>query len=357
MPKKKRILVAPLDWGLGHAARCVPVIQELIKSDAEVIIAAHRLPLEFLKREFPTVETIPCPGYEVQYPSANGNMALTMASQIPKILNKIRTENRWLQKTIEEKKINGVISDQRFGLYTQKIPCCFITHQLMIKSPFFEHLLHRINLSFVEKFSVCWIPDFEGDENLSGDLSHKYPLPKNSEYIGPLSRFSVTEDRTDPVVYPLMAVCSGPEPQRTVFEKIIFSQIKKNRIKAVVVRGMAGTDEHYADGNTEIHSHLDSKELESKILSSALILARPGYSTIMDLAALGKKAILIPTPGQTEQEYLAEFHHAKNHFFFMPQNEFDLQSALLSSQPFKGIGKMKPSVSLQNSVRKFTDYC
>lgn len=365
----KKILVAPLDWGLGHAARCTPVIKELLNNEAEVFIAADKRPLAFLQKEFPHLETICFPGYEISYPSHRESMVFKMAVQVPKILSGISKENKWLQDIISEKKIDGVISDQRFGLYTDKVPCAFITHQVMVKAPLFENILYKINRSFIEKYSECWIPDAAGKDNLSGDLSHKFPLPFNAKFIGPLSRFqnndvaislndtnqgSIPKTRYQ---YQIMAIISGPEPQRTIFEKIVLAQLKKSGLPAIIARGLAHENEYHTDENIEIHSHLGTAAMAEKITSSEIIISRPGYSTLMDLAALQKKAILVPTPGQTEQEYLARHHSEKRNFFFMQQHEFNLLSALEASGNFTGISRPSAGSAFKTAVNEFTAKC
>src|SRR5687767_12164171 len=185
--RKKRILVAPLDWGLGHAARCIPIIRHLLEKGCEVVIGADGRPLELLEGEFPQLEVALMPGYRITYPKS-GSMVLRIAAQVPKILHGIRREHLLLGKIIQEKKIDAVISDNRYGLWNKKIPCVFITHQLMIKSPFGEKLIHRLNKNYIRRFTECWVPDEEGE--WSGDLGSKFALPPNGKYIGILSRFA-----------------------------------------------------------------------------------------------------------------------------------------------------------------------
>ncbi|OQX80049.1 MAG: hypothetical protein B6D61_02530, partial [Bacteroidetes bacterium 4484_249] len=313
MQKKPNILVCPLDWGIGHATRCVPVINELLIQNANVIIGADNRPLAFLKQEFPNLQFIKFSGYKFSYPE-KGSMALKMALSAPNFLFEIKKENKVLDKLIDKYNIDAVISDNRFGLYTKRIPCVFMTHQIMIKSSsglkFLEPLLYRINKSFISKYSECWIPDFADELNLSGDLAHKKPLPRNSFYIGPLSRFknSISENlrnkKTKGFAYDFLVMLSGPEPQRTILEKRITKQLDKSELKGAIVSGKPETDEkHTLNENTEVYSHLETSKLKQLIIDSEIIISRPGYSTIMDLAVLGKKAIFIPTPGQTEQEY------------------------------------------------------
>ncbi len=364
--------MAPLDWGLGHAARCVPIIRELIKNDAVPVIAAGGQPLSFLQKEFPGIESVHLEGYNISYPESTGNMVFTMAFQLPKIAAKIKEEKMHLENIIKEKKINGVISDQRFGLSSEKVPCVFITHQTMIKAPLFENLLYKINKSFIDKFTYCWIPDNKDSENLSGDLSHQFPLPLNAKFIGPLSRFennnqsslvneteknATRETPAQIFKYEVMGIISGPEPQRSIFENIIMVELKNSGLNSVVVKGQANMDEHYHDGKIEIHSHLETNQMEEKIHSSRIVLARSGYSTLMDLAKLKKKAILIPTPGQTEQEYLAGFHFKKNHFFSVTQKNFSMELALKAAENFTGISFNFSGPSLNQTIMEFINLC
>ena len=343
MINKKRILVCPLDWGLGHATRCIPIIRELEKQNTEVIIGANDRPLELLKKEFPHLQFIKFNGYNISYPRS-GNMNLKMFFSAPKILWKIFQEHQQLKKIIREHKIDIVISDNQYGLWNKNIPCVFITHQIMIKCPsylkFLEPLLYLMNLFFINKYNECWIPDLETKENLSGDLSHKYPLPKNARFIGTLSRFnqSTNQPINQSTNYDIMVILSGPEPQRTMFEEKIIDQICEVNLKTLIVRGTPEQNENkkLSDKITVI-SHLESEKMKEAILSSKIILSRSGYSTVMDLVALGKKAIFIPTPGQTEQEYLARFYKQKKTFYSEPQSTFNLKRCIAEAEKHKGL--------------------
>lgn len=339
MKIKKRILVCPLDWGLGHATRCVPVIRELIKQDVEVILGGDQLPMAFLKTEFPELESVKLPGYDIRYPK-NGNMILKMLSLMPKTLLHISREHYLLQKIIDSHRIDAVISDNRFGLWSNKVPCVFITHQVMIKSPFLEKFLYRINKRFIHHYNECWIPDFAGEDNLSGDLSHKFPLPGNVKFVGPLSRFKHSSNENfipqKEFKYDIAVIISGPESQRSIFEKMVLEQLQKTTLKGVVVRGIPGVGEAFRLNDTiEVFSHLDSESLREIIWSSEIILSRPGYSTIMDLSVLNKKAVFVSNLGQTEQEYLAEYLVKKNLALCYSQKEFNLETALLKKDKIK----------------------
>ena len=357
MHTPQRILISPLDWGLGHATRCIPVIRLLLKKNAAVIIAGDGRSLELLKQEFPALEFIRLKGYSIHY-QEDGSMVWKMFLSIPSILAGIAAENKALKRIIKEKNIHVVISDNRFGLWNKTIKSVFITHQVMIKTPFAEKLLHRINVFFIKKFDECWIPDTAAENNLSGDLSHQYPLPPNAFYIGALSRFAALPPNPFPkgvkaerAKHDVLAVISGPEPQRTIFEKIISEQLLQQDTKALVVCGK--TEEQYTvlmKQNVQFVNHLNAAEMQEAICDSKIIIVRSGYSTVMDLAALGKKAIFIPTPGQTEQEYLAEMLMQKGIAYYQKQNEFNLEEALTESEKYKGFETNPESNELEKRI-------
>jgi len=354
---KKRILICPLNWGLGHATRCIPIIRLLLQKNAEVIIAADGRPFELLKKEFPDLEFIVLKGYNIYYP-AGGSMVLKIIFSLPKIFLDIYKEHTTLKKIVTNKKIDVIISDNRFGLWNKKIKSIFITHQLMIKSPFAEKLLHRINLFFIKKYDECWVPDHSGTNNLSGDLSHKCALPENSFFVGSLSRFNRQDSSPFQgfgmtASYEMMAIISGPEPQRSIFEKILLEQLLKINPKALVVCGKTELEQKTeTQGNIEIINHLKGDEMQQAILNSKIIIARSGYSTIMDLAALGKKAIFVPTPGQTEQEYLAEYLMSKKAAYYMLQEQFNLSTALKNSENYKGFEAIETGCELEERINK-----
>lgn len=331
--QNKRVLICPLDWGLGHATRCIPIIKNLIEQKNEIIITADKRPLELLKKEFSQLEFVRLKGYEISYPS-NKMMIVKMILSIPKIIIGIYREHQELKKIIAEKKIDVVISDNRYGLWNKKIKSIFITHQIGIKSPFAEKLLYKINKRFIEKYDECWIPDVEGKNNLSGDLAHKYPLPRNAKFIGWLSR--LTPPPSPPPLIKgrglggeVLILLSGPEPQRTIFEQKILEQAKNVQDKILIVQGKTEESKKEIIGNITLLSHLETEEMQSVILNAKKIICRSGYSTIMDLQVLGKTALLVPTPGQTEQEYLAKYLSEKKMFEYVEQHKFDLKQILI----------------------------
>lgn len=331
-----RILVIPLDWGLGHATRCIPLIRELRLAGLEVLAAAEGRHAALLAQEFPGMEILPLRGYRITYSRKGKQFAYRILEQVPRILSSVRRENRWLAKTVIQHRIGAVISDNRFGLYHPGIPTVILSHQLLIKTPFgggMDRFLRRINYHYIQKFSECWVPDFQGPLNLGGDLSHPEPLPRNARYLGAWSRFEPLEGLARP--YKLLALISGPEPQRTMLESLLTPQILELNLPALIVRGKPGdTDRQQLSSQVEQVSHLGSRELNEAIQSCELVISRSGYTTLMDLVKLKKKAILIPTPGQTEQEYLGSYLLGRGVFLSLPQEDFRLAGALEQARNF-----------------------
>ena len=323
MNSKKRILVAPLDWGLGHASRCVPIAKTLEKEGYEVVFATSGRPLELLIQEFPKNDFIKLEGYNISYPK-NGQMALSMLSQLFKIWKGIHLEHKQLQQIIDDYNIDGVISDNRYGLYSKKVTCVFVTHQLKIQSPIFSESLQKINFKYISKFDECWVPD-SNTHSLSGQLSNANNTPFKCRYIGALSRFEKLEKTED---LDILAIVSGPEPQRSIFEELLKKQLIASKLKAVLVLGKTEENKEEEIGNLKVVSHLNAKSLNQQMVNANVVISRSGYSTVMDIAKLNKKAIFVPTPGQTEQLYLAKYFYDKNRAFAMHQKELDIQHAL-----------------------------
>lgn len=329
MDNNKRILVCPLNWGLGHASRMVPVISQLINHGFTVVIGADEAPLRFLRNEFPSLDWVEFSSYKIKY-SKHNTLVFKMLWSLPKVIQGIYKEHRQVREIIKQKQIDIVISDNRFGLWNKEVRTIFVTHQISIKTPawlrFLEYPLYKINIYFIAKYNKCWIPDFENEPNLSGDLSHKRKIPKHASFIGALSRFQGEELLSSKQNNKILVILSGPEPQRTIFEKIIVSQLQNEDYDVTIVRGMVDDAHEYALGkNMQFISHLNSTQMRKEILSSDIVICRAGYSSIMDLVALNKTAILVPTPGQTEQGYLAKLHMKQKRFLCVKQSALNLQ--------------------------------
>lgn len=331
---KKRILVAPLDWGLGHATRCVPIVRALLARGANVVLASNGGAFDLLHREFPDLSIERLPAYSIRY--RRENMFWNMGVQLPHILRTVWREHAALQRLIEQHQIDAVISDSRFGCFSSKVPCVFLTHQLNIHVPNFilKKLVDWVNYQIINRFTVCWIPDVEGEQNLAGKLaSSKAKI--QTRHIGVLSRMRKLDvpQRFDAIV-----VLSGPEPQRTYLEQKILVQAKKLTQRFLLVQGKTDRrEELQLFENVKVVSFLTSEQLNEAIAESGCVICRSGYSSVMDLAVLGKQAVLIPTPGQTEQEYLAERFFKQGIFYAQPQSALDLRQALQALPGFGGL--------------------
>ena len=331
-----KILVAPLDWGLGHATRCIPIIRHLNSLGCQVILAGDGRIKPLLTTEFPLLEFVDLPGYRIRYSGGKWKMPFKIVQQIPSILQSIKVEHEWLKKAAQEYGIEGIISDNRYGLHHNFLPTVFMTHQLRIQTPigsFFTEILQELNYSYVNKFSFCWVPDNAGMDNLAGKLSHPQQLPEAPvRFIGPLSRMkgnSLTGEN-------VLIILSGPEPQRTELENLFVNECRETKIKITMVRGLPGEgiEKNQFPPDMEVYNHLQARELEEKMSKAAIVISRCGYSTVMDLAVMNKKSILIPTPGQTEQEYLASHLMENNYALCISQEKFRLKQAIYLADNF-----------------------
>lgn len=328
MVEHKKILVAPLNWGLGHATRCVPVIRELLALKAEVVIGGDGMALSYLRKEFPHLENIQIPDLKIRYPKSGG-FFLHFALRLPRLFSHVKKENRLLKKLVREHKIDGIISDNRYGLFHKYKPSAIITHQLYIDTPAFKKTLHALIKKMNNRFSATWVPDMRGKSNISGRLSHSNkPLPK-VKYIGVLSRF--TKQKEQAITHrKVLVVLSGPEPFRTNLEEILTKELLKLNCKAMIVRGVIQEKQQKKNLSPQLRvvNYLQADELQLETQQSEFVIARSGYSTIMDLLTLSQKAILIPTPGQTEQEYLSEHLSGSPLFVFSTENNLDVEKQL-----------------------------
>ena len=333
MNKGKNILICPLEWGLGHAARMIPLAKELLNRGHNVIIASGKDQLNLIQFELPGCRQIIFPGFKPVY-SRYLPQYLAVLLQIPLLIYYVVLEHIRLKGIIRENSIDIVISDNRFGLWNSKVKTVYITHQLKIPFPkgfrFLEGTgawLHRL---IIRNFDYCFIPDLPGETNLSGRLSHNTTLPGNERYIGILSRFSDIKEMPDQAVtdreYKLV-ILSGPEPQRSIIQEKLEDIFAGRNEMIYFLEGKPGNKEQrIAKKNMIFFSHMTSAEMARLIRGASSIICRSGYSTIMDLVSTGSSAILVPTPGQTEQEYLSEYLYEKDMFRYISQKELNSHS-------------------------------
>lgn len=300
---KKRILIAPLNWGLGHATRCIPIIRELSDQNFEPVIASDGAALELLKKEFPDLEHYTLPSYAIEYPKNSLLFSWKLLTQTPHIIRTISAEKKVIQHLVQTKNISGIISDNRWGVRSNLVPSVFVTHQIKVFSGFTTWLSSKVQQNYIRKFDECWIPDISGHPNLSGEMSHLKNTGFPVRYLGIISRL---EKKILPIEFDILVLLSGPEPQRSILENLMFEKLKVLDAKILMVRGVVEEKQVFdKKDNFSVYNFLQTEELEKALNSSNLVICRSGYTSLMDLAKLEKPAFLIPTPGQYEQEYLA----------------------------------------------------
>lgn len=333
--RHKRILVAPLNWGLGHVARCVPLIQTLESLGAEVLLASDGAALLLLRAEFPHLRAFNLPSYGIRYDTYN--MVWNITRQLPRIVWAVRAEQAETERLVAEHGINGIISDNRYGCFSRQAHSVMLTHQMRPRIPSFlldwpaQMVLRRA----LGKFDAVWVPDAHGEPNLSGQLSHGEPAHPNTRFTGILTRMKNYPRERE---YDVAVVLSGPEPQRSILENRLMEQAMSLPQDFIFIQGKTQSKQHYRVGeNIEVVSYLTSKDLNDVLMASRVVVCRSGYSSIMDLAVLGKKAILIPTPGQTEQEYLAEALAAQGLFLTQHQDKINLEEGIRSLGNTRGL--------------------
>jgi uncharacterized protein (TIGR00661 family) len=296
-----KIIVAPLNWGLGHATRCVPIIRFLLVNNYTPILASDGISLKFLQKEFSDLESFELPSYNISY---SKNLKWSLLFQTPKILKAIRKEKQLIANFLSKRDdVIGIISDNRFGVRHHTVPSVYITHQLNVLSGFATFLSSAIHQNYINKFDECWVPDTK-EHTFSGKLSRVKKLSIPVKFIGVLSRFQKNEL---PKKNDVLIILSGIESQRKQLEESLIEKFKNTSKKVVLVQGIIqDKPKRTTIKGIKVYNYLLSDVLEKEINQSEVIICRSGYSSIMDLAVLHKKAFFIPTKNQSEQEYLAK---------------------------------------------------
>lgn len=332
--RSRRILVAPINWGLGHATRCIPIIKKLEEKGYTPFLASDGAALELLKKEFPHLRSFELPSYNITYTSRGSLLKWKLLLDSPHILRNIKKEKLATKILVEKLNLHGIISDSRFGVRYKHLPNVFITHQLNVLSGNTTFLSSSLHQQYIRKYDECWVPDAPGKPNLSGFLGHPRSTSEAVQYMGIISRF---KKRELPQIYDYMVLLSGPEPQRSLLEDILFRELKQTEKRILFVRGkISEVPAAFSSPNMTITNYLFGKDLEEALNSSKVIISRSGYTTLMDLAKLGKKAFFIPTPGQFEQEYLAERMSKLGFAPSCKQEDFNLER-LKKAEAFSGL--------------------
>lgn len=331
--KQRRILVCPLDWGMGHTTRCVPLIRHIRESGHTAVFAGNYWQRDYITETFGNIETIDREGYEVYYSKHRYGFMFSLFSQLPRLLKTIKEEHTWIQQVVDNHNIDGIISDNRYGLYHTSTPTIFMTHQVLAQTGLgnvADNLLRGFHYKRIQQFSQCWIIDVESWPNLSGKLGHPAKIPTNAKYLGLLSQIQPGPTSEE---Y-LLVLLSGPEPQRTMLSDILWQQVKNHSGNVVFIEGSNKVNRTDVPQNVTYYTRVTKETLQPVLEKAAWVICRSGYSTLMDLAVLGKKAILIPTPGQTEQEYLGKQLHNSGVYYSSSQKGFSLGQALKEAEQF-----------------------
>lgn len=336
---KKTILVAPLHWGLGHATRCIPIINALLQNGYDVLLGSDGAALLLLQKEFPTLSSIVLPSYGISYPKKSQRFRRNLLLKLPHIAKTVRAEKRMVSKLVQQGTIHGIISDNRLGVRNKKIPSVYITHQLQVRTGSTTWASSALHQRIISKFDACWVPDVAGPFNLSGKLGHvplvKFPVT----YIGPLSRM---QPDALPKEYDILCLLSGPEPQRGMLEEQLMAIFKTSEKKIALVQGtVSDTKTKKKVENMTIFNFLETKSLEDLINKSGMVVARSGYTTLMDLAVMEKPVFFIPTPGQFEQEYLAKRLKQQGWVPSCKQHKFK-EKKLRKVAVYKGLSGFRP---------------
>ncbi len=346
----KTILIAPLNWGLGHATRCIPIIKALQEHNYIPIIASDGAALALLKKEFPYVQTLKLPSYRIEYAKSGTNFKWKLLKNFPKMIKAVWKEEKKIRKWIKKYDIDGIISDNRLGVFSKKIPSVYLTHQLNVmtgNTTWFTSTLHQ---HIIKKHQECWVPDLEESPNLTGKLGHIVNRDFKLKYIGPLSRMHKKET---PKQYDLMIILSGPEPQRGLLEEKLQAEILGYKGNIVFIKGIIEKEQKMEElVNVTYYNFMNSRQLEQTFNESETVLCRSGYTTIMDLVKLGKKAFFIPTPGQYEQEYLAKKLQEEGIAPFSKQEDFFIEN-LKEIENFKGLPLLETSMDWVNLFEVF----
>ena len=311
----------------------IPLVWRFIGEGYRVILGGSGKSGVLLKDTFPDLTFIPLPSPEIRYAARGRWLIWTLISQMPAIIASYLRERRMLQDIIIAYKVDIVISDNRYGLYSKHARCILVTHQVSPVLPvvwhWAEYPLYLIIRKLIHQFDECWIPDYPDPlMNLSGKLSHRYKLPRNARYVGILSRFKSPQRFQGMAIsdyYDVVFVLSGPEPQLGILFHICKAWADHAGKKTLIISGYHHKEYTSTTGNSHVRivPHLDSVNFRQALVSAGVVICRSGYSAIMDLITLGKTAILIPTPGQTEQEYLADSLSKKGLFRYIKQHKME----------------------------------
>lgn len=328
-----KVLVAPLDWGLGHATRTIPIIEEFLSRSCEVDLAVSGRVAALYKGQFPDLKQIEIPGYHIRYPSCGLAMPLWLLQNGRRLMRVMAEEEKVAESLVEKNGYDVIFSDNRFGFRSKNAFSIYMTHQLDIAFPgpfsVFEKLGVVWHARKMSRFDAVWVPDFAEYPGMAGKLSHVRSA--KAEFVGPLSRFAALHflNQDWNRKFRFVAILSGPEPLRSTFEKSLLQAFAKIPGNHAVVRGLPGDSEMPSvPSNVTFFNHLETPDFARLVLSAEHCISRPGYSTVMDMVYLGADCVFVPTPGQTEQVYLGKMLHRAQMAGLVSQRRISPESLL-----------------------------
>ena len=333
---QNRVILAPLNWGLGHAARCIPIAEALLDHGFEPVLAGDGPSLELLRREFPSLRSYQLPAYKIRYARNAKNFKRKMMAQGAAIVKTALLEQAKMEEIVKKEKACGVISDNRFGARSKRVPSVFITHQLKVKSGWTTSLTSSLHQKVIAQFDQCWVCDHMGSDALSGELSSQVEKLNSVKWIGPLSRFKAPKEPGKKEI-DLLFVLSGPEPSRTDFEQKILAKYADRDLKIVLIQGLVEARQKWTNvSGIDVCNFMLSDELNETLLKAERIVSRSGYSSVMDMDKLGARALFVPTPGQNEQEYLALYLSKQGRYPYVEQSQLQEVDLIEKLDAFQG---------------------
>lgn len=353
-----RIIVSPLSWGLGHVTRDAPIVDYLLEKGHEIVFVATGRALTYARRRYADCRAIELPDMPPPYSKTRFFVPMFLKF-IPRMLRAIREEHERSQRIFDEVKPDLIFSDNRYGIWSRDIPSFILSHQIRLKTPPalspLEVFTEAWARSHLKHFTRVIVPDYDGQQTLSGRLSHDLCFWSRDElyYAGQLSTIRPAELPQDVAVFISL---SGPEPQRTVLEEIIRQQVAsiEHMGKIVVTLGKPeAANKETLGQNVECFSFLPSERQQEMMNRARLVVSRSGYTTVMELAELGRRALYIPTPGQTEQEYLSRYYEEHGMYHSVSQYKLDLVRDVEAASRFPGF--KAPRSTAENVQRLYND--
>ena len=327
---------------MGHASRTLPIIEGALDVGWEVDVASTGDALIWLKtrlRNRSGVTFFDKPGAVITY--SHKFTMLKIVAQTPKLLLSISEEKKWTAKHVKSRSITKIFSDNCLGTYDANVPSVLMTHLLKFPVPkLFSPVAQLLIRRFASRFSEVWVPDLPpGPTSISGPLTSK-TIHQETKFIGILSRLvrpskDLTQTLTAP--YPLVGIISGPEPHRTTMENALRKWMLNRPEKGIIFAGKPGWSSR-KDGDVVTLYDPSDVEISDAICGSEILICRSGYTSLLDLVALQKRAILIPTPGQMEQEELSAVWTEK--FGFASCTQKDLKNFMIPEMS----GKFPPEL-------------